>query len=174
MYEGIHRLLDESYVSGDSWMYPYHRTPMGNPYISPREHSKYHGYTARGTPNCPLNVEMELLRNRSNHPSLAQHKVEPAKVRVSWSLETFLGGSRIFLCWSSWVVPPPSKSHHQDYYIFSRESQPKPSFPLLLGGGTTQYIHIENEIYLYNPALGWNLLEWGGQFLKPNSLKALL
>ena len=24
------------------------------------------------------------------------------------------------------------------------------------------YIHIENEIYLYNPALGWgNLLEWG-------------
>ena len=22
----------------------------------------------------------------------------------------------------TWVVPPPSKSHHQDYYIFSRES----------------------------------------------------
>ena len=21
-----------------------------------------------------------------------------------------------------WVVPPPSKIHHQDYYIFSRES----------------------------------------------------
>ena len=21
--------------SGDSWMYPYQRTPMGNPYISP-------------------------------------------------------------------------------------------------------------------------------------------
>ena len=40
----------------------------------------------------------------------------------------------------TWVVPPPSKSHHQDYYIFSRESQPKPSFPLLLGGGTTQVI----------------------------------
>ena len=33
-----------------------------------------------------------------------------------------------------WVVPP-SKSHHQDYYIFSRESQPKPWFPLLLGRG---------------------------------------
>ena len=43
--------------------------PMGNPYISlilrgylwvfsspriPREHNKYHGYTVRGTPNCPL------------------------------------------------------------------------------------------------------------------------
>ena len=42
---------------------------MGNPYISPiargylwvfssprmpREHNKYHGYTVRGTPNCPL------------------------------------------------------------------------------------------------------------------------
>ena len=23
------------YLSGDSWMYPYQRTPMGNPYISP-------------------------------------------------------------------------------------------------------------------------------------------
>ena len=22
-------------LSGDSWMYPYQRTPMGNPYISP-------------------------------------------------------------------------------------------------------------------------------------------
>ena len=39
-----------------------------------------------------------------------------------------------------WVVPPPSKSHHQDYYIFSKESRTKPSFPLLLGGGTTQLI----------------------------------
>ena len=24
-----------SHLSGDSWMYPYQRTPMGNPYISP-------------------------------------------------------------------------------------------------------------------------------------------
>ena len=39
----------------------------------------------------------------------------------------------------SWVVPPPSNSHHQDYYIFSRGSQPKPSFATgILGGGTTQ------------------------------------
>ena len=37
----------------------------------------------------------------------------------------------------TWVVPPPSNSDHQDYYIFSRESRTKPSFPLLLGGGTT-------------------------------------
>ena len=48
--------------SGDSGMYPYQRTPMGNPYIRPiklspripREHNKYHGYTVRGTPHCPL------------------------------------------------------------------------------------------------------------------------
>ncbi len=33
----------------------------------------------------------------------------------------------------SWVVPPPSNSHHQDYYIFSRESQPKPSFATVTG-----------------------------------------
>ena len=41
--------------------------------------------------------------------------------------------------------PPPSKSDHQDYYIFSRESQPKPSFPLLLGGGTTQWISLNSK-----------------------------
>ena len=42
-----------------------------------------------------------------------------------------------------WVVPPPSNSHHQDYYIFSRGSQPKPSFATgILGGGTTQRIII--------------------------------
>ena len=38
---------------------------------------------------------------------------------------------------------PPSQdsSHHQDYYIFSRESQPKPSFATgILGGGTPQNI----------------------------------
>ena len=29
-----------------------------------------------------------------------------------------------------WVVPLPSNSDHQGYYIFSRESQPKPSFSL--------------------------------------------
>ena len=50
-----------------------------------------------------------------------------------------------------WVVPPPSKSHHQDYYILSRTriitfwvgNPYKPSFPLLLGGGTTQTIRMK-------------------------------
>ncbi len=49
--------------------------------------------------------------------------------------------NQLILC-IYWVVPPPSKSHHQDYYIFSRESRTKPSFPLLLGGGTTQCIYV--------------------------------
>ena len=31
--------------------------------------------------------------------------------------------------------PPPSNSHHQDYYIFSRGSQPKPSFATVTGRG---------------------------------------
>ena len=34
-----------------------------------------------------------------------------------------------------WVVPPPSNSHHQDYSIFSRASQPKPSFATVTGRG---------------------------------------
>ena len=53
-----------------------------------------------------------------------------------------LSGSMLNFRGVIWVVPPPSKSHHQDYSIFSRESQPKPSFPLLLGGGTTQGVII--------------------------------
>ena len=51
-----------------------------------------------------------------------------------------------------WVVPPPSKSHHQDYYIFSRESQPKPSFATgILGGGTTQPILGSVSSPIYDP-----------------------
>ena len=55
--------------SGDGWMYPYQRTPMGNPYISPisrgylwvfsspREHqldTVRVDVRERGTPNCQL------------------------------------------------------------------------------------------------------------------------
>ena len=33
---GILTILNQNHLaSGDSWMYPYQRTPMGNPYISP-------------------------------------------------------------------------------------------------------------------------------------------
>ena len=32
----FHHPMDSHHqLSGDSWMYPYQRTPMGNPYISP-------------------------------------------------------------------------------------------------------------------------------------------
>ena len=51
-------------------MYPYQRTPMGNPYILgiygllspriPREHNKYHGHTVRGTHNCPLTQKFKV------------------------------------------------------------------------------------------------------------------
>ena len=37
--------------SGDSWMYPYQRTPSWE--IPNYKPYKYHGYTVRGTPNCP-------------------------------------------------------------------------------------------------------------------------
>ena len=42
-----------------------------------------------------------------------------------------------------WVVHPPSNSHHQEYYIFSRGSGIPINLhlPLLLGGGTNQRIH---------------------------------
>ena len=44
----------------------------------------------------------------------------------------------------SWNYPPPSNSHQQEYSIFRRESQPKPSFVTgILGGGVDQtYIRI--------------------------------
>ena len=36
----------------------------------------------------------------------------------------------------AWMWPPPSNSDHQDYYMFSRESQPKPSFTTGILGAT--------------------------------------
>ena len=45
--------------------------------------------------------------------------------------------------WYIGVSPLPGfESPPGLWTIFSRESQPKPSFPLLLGGGTTQVLHI--------------------------------
>ena len=52
-------------MSGDSWMYPYQRTPMGNPYnISPISR----GYLwvsspqeSQGTPNCSLNNNDNII-----------------------------------------------------------------------------------------------------------------
>ena len=43
--------------------------------------------------------------------------------------------SLIFMNCMAWVVPLPSNSHHQDSYIFSRESRTKPSFATVTGRG---------------------------------------
>ena len=41
-----------------------------------------------------------------------------------------------------WVIPFPSNSHHQDYYMFSRGFEPNPSFATIAGKGCpTQDIH---------------------------------
>ena len=45
--------------------------------------------------------------------------------------------------------PAQDASHHQEYYIFSRGSQPKPSFATgILGGGTTQCILTSTQTML--------------------------
>ncbi len=66
---------------------------------------------------------------------------------------TFLNFSIFWTSWEAWqkqlsynirwVWPPPSNSHHQDYYILSRGSRPKPSFATgILGGGHIQNIRV--------------------------------
>ena len=47
-----------------------------------------------------------------------------------------------------WIHRDQSMNHHQDYYIFSRGSQPKPSFATgILGGGTTQGISVKKTSF---------------------------
>ena len=84
--------------SGDSWMYPYQRTPMGNPYISPISRgylwvsypqesqgwtlAKYHGnhtYVNGVHNNCPLSYMFDSVffitigsGNRRFRPTCAQ------------------------------------------------------------------------------------------------------
>ena len=65
-----------------------------------------------------------------------------------------------------WVVPPHNNSRHQDYYIFSRGSQPKPSFTTgILGGGTTQGIPVcsavnRSIVFNHHNMDDFNLLRW--------------
>ena len=68
-------------------------------------------------------------------------------------------------CATCWVVPPPSNSHHQDYYILSRGFQPKPSFATgILGGGTTQATCGSSPTTKNNPSTSWYILIWNLQF----------
>ena len=53
-----------------------------------------------------------------------------------------------FLITIPWVVPLPSNSHHQDHYIFTRESQPKPSFATVIGrGDNPNYSSLTKKTY---------------------------
>ena len=55
---------------------------------------------------------------------------KPSIFRWIWYLSIRVGNSFISL-----IYPPPTNSHHQDLSIFSRESQPKPSFVTVTGWG---------------------------------------
>ena len=61
--------------------------------------------------------------------------MEPKRPRGLWTFVLFFG-----LFDTTWGVPPPRMPvTTRNIYIFSRESQPKPSFVTgILGGGTTQ------------------------------------
>ena len=52
------------------------------------------------------------------------------------------------VCSLFWVVPPPRMQSSPPglWTIFSRESRTEPSFPLLLGGGTTQSLLIKTQV----------------------------
>ena len=102
------------------------------------------GYIGEYTTHCLVGItlpETNELPLKIGHPkrkrSYSNHPFSGAKMLVS---------GRVFKSHKKkiipWVVPPSQDaSHHQDYSIFSRESQPKPSFATgILGGGTTQYI----------------------------------
>lgn len=39
-----------------------------------------------------------------------------------------------------WLIPLPTHSHYQGYYMYSRGFQPKPSFAIITGKGDTQDI----------------------------------
>ena len=65
-------------------------------------------------------------------------KTEMDGVSVEMS---FYGVQYIYILY--WVWPPHSNSDQQDYYIFSRGSQPKPSFPTVaVRGPYPNYIYI--------------------------------
>ena len=60
-----------------------------------------------------------------------------------------------------WVWPPPSNSDHQDYYIFSRGFQPKPSFATGILRG--QFLPTQNTwngpiMRFWTSPKGWNTI----------------
>ena len=80
-------------------MYPYQRTPMGNPYISPISTMQY---TVRGTPNCPLKMVVKLVE--PNQPIQFSKKVGDL---APWWLDVSPEANKNLI--HSWPVnlPPP-------------------------------------------------------------------
>ena len=62
----------------------------------------------------------------------------------------------------NWVVPPPSNSHHQDYYIFSRGSQPKPSFATVTGRGDNP--RFEGPLIFWDFTWACSTVSWSAFF----------
>ncbi len=106
------------------WVMPAHKGPSEKPL----------------TPN-KLRHQMDILFMGTSYPCISQYFWDKVREMTQWNIwnnTRLKRGCKKNICW---VVPPPSNSHHQDYYIFSRGSQPKPSFATgILGGGTTQNI----------------------------------
>ena len=94
-------------------MYPYQRTPMRNPYLSPitwvfmgklspripREHNKYYGYTVRGTPNYKASYE-----STQNFMGLSEDNLEEGPRADRLSIREFLKPP--YNSWESKVPPP--------------------------------------------------------------------
>ena len=64
------------------------------------------------------------------------------------------------ICWKflgrmPWVVPPPTNSHHQDCYIFSRGIPINLHLPQLLGGGTIQTMPVYFCVFFFFGGVGW-------------------
>ena len=93
-----------------------------------------------GSDHCWMDVQLE--------PTMG---IPVYRSTIATRAEGYTTKRKSIICTIIWVVPPPSKSHHQDqdYYIFSKGSLYTINLhlPQLLGGGTTQTI-IVNSFHL--------------------------
>ena len=94
--------------------------------------------------NCWSTTWDELNKFTSNRGTNSRKKNSDLSSMCIWIVQIKLVCIHIYI-WINinyqidiyiyWVWPPHSNSDHQDYYIFSRGSQPKPSFPTVTGRG---------------------------------------
>ena len=85
--------------------------------------------------------------------------IHPKKKRCCLEFVEYLGGGLkdFFYILIPWVVPLPSNSDHQDDMTFLVGDPYKPSFPLLLGRGTTQLI--PGEIFQFDLRIFFTCVE---------------